>query len=300
MQMRWSLITLFALVAFIGEVCAAPLPSILSEDLVELEARGVIKPKASNYRANARNHAYSYHATPRGVNIIRAPAHGPQTPGHKRDADHLLEIQTLKHALVKQGRPWETLSDRHQKRIQGIVNHQRNMAFIDAKYNRGKGQINKHALRGKAIRRNPGRDNYFRATIPTAKRVARHVDAYLVNHNMQGNVHDTLLHTIRHSGVVPHGQTPGTAPNTPHPGALPGSTHNTPSGSPSHPAAVLSPGTQLFGGGGSRPSSPDMNALAAQFSQRLHVGPSGHHSGSDSEGAPDSPTPRNRQLPSSS
>jgi hypothetical protein len=188
--MRWSLKVSSILVFLLVSVCfksvfALPIPSIQhnARDRDSLFARfGASIPKwfkslkASSkvYRHAATQHPYVYSGTK------RMPTTTPHKllPGH--EADHLVEHQTVVHALKKIGHTISSLPPTVYHGLKKIFNHPKNVVLIPQSMNGSKGQATKQGLAGKKpTSLKPGVVEHTKATKPLGIGIARWMDETL-------------------------------------------------------------------------------------------------------------------------
>jgi len=223
--MRWSLIlsALIAVQSTLSFVSVA-LPISTQLDELELERREPVNLKSTSKitRANAKDHPHAYHVTglgPKGKRTDGAKVrqkklrskvarHGHAnrllaTKGRRIHADHVFEAQMLVHHFKEHKIDFNKMHPRVQKEVKNILNHSDNIALIPASINQWKGQLIKHGMQGKEIKRWKARDKYAVLSYATAHQTARKLDealkahpgysATVRGHTLQKKLHDTFV-----------------------------------------------------------------------------------------------------------
>jgi len=252
--MRWSLI-LFTLV--LSTLSAA---LVIPSESVDLERRARSGPSGAKlsskkYRQNAQDHHHIYKFDHQTGAVTRdwLKKKDRRTSGKKlvaipkTDADHVFEHQMLMQHLEDHGLKHDDLHPGLKKDIKHILNRPGNMALVPAGVNRGKGQLIKKGMLGKALKKpKKNRDEYALHSYPTAKRTAKLLDEAFEKHGHNfgdKTLHAKLRKTMNNSGIMKPGDS-------------------------SPPSSPGSSGTKGSGSGGSSPS---------------HHGSSPSHHGSDSD-----------------
>jgi len=169
--MRWSLILSTSLTVLSTLSIALVIPSESSIDL-ERRAGGA----KSSYRKNSENHDYAYKFDQSGAVTREKLKSSDRSINGKKipntDADHVFEHQMLDNHLKKHGLHYRGLLSELQDK-EHILNGSPNMVPVPARVNRGKGQVIKHGLEGKAFKPNESRDKYTLLSYGTAKKTAK-------------------------------------------------------------------------------------------------------------------------------
>jgi hypothetical protein len=207
--MRWSLILSISLTVLSTLSVALVIPS----SSVDLERRaGGAKTSSKTYRKNSEEHDYAYKFDQSGA-VTREKLKPADRPANgkkmlmipKTDADHVFEHQMLNNHLAKHNLQYDKLDPKLKGEVKGILNGPHNMAPVPAGVNRGKGQVVKHGLEGKALKPNKSRDEYTLQSYGTAKKTAKKLDkAFEDNgHDFKGNTfHKTLRNTMNNAKIM--------------------------------------------------------------------------------------------------
>ncbi|KIM36040.1 hypothetical protein M413DRAFT_51579, partial [Hebeloma cylindrosporum] len=243
--MRWSLI-LSAFIVVQGTlsfVCVA-LPVPPSSQNLEKRARRVGPTVPSNvYRENAKHHVHAYEFTGLGdkgkIKETSKVEMKTLEEGHAyaHGDDHVFEMQMFHKHLDDHKINYATLDPGFQKKLTDIMNGPGNMALIPGSVNQSKGQLIKHGLKGKEIKRNNVRDAYALKSYDTAHSTAAKLDAAFKEHG-----HDfgemtfthTLKKTFQDAGLHPRPSHPASANQ--HIPASSGSSSHAQDHSNSHPS----------------------------------------------------------------
>jgi len=180
--------------------------------LVDLERRVNAKTSSKTYRKNSENHDYAYKFDQSGA-VTREKLKSADRPANgkkmlmipKTDADHVFEHQMLNNHLAKHNLQYDKLDPKLQDKVKGILNGPHNMAPVPAGVNRGKGQVVKHGLDGKALKPNKSRDQYTLLSYGTAKKTAKELDSTFkaAGHDFKGNTfHKTLRNTMNNAKIM--------------------------------------------------------------------------------------------------
>jgi len=177
-----------------------------TESLVDLERRGNgAKASSKAYRKNSEAHNYAYKFDQTGgvsrerLSKADRPANGKamiMIP--KTDADHVFEHQMLNSHLAKHNLKYDDLHPDLKKDVKAILNDPKNMAPVPARVNRGKGQLIKHGLAGKALKPNKSRDQYTLLSYNSAKKTAKKLDKAFKKNGVDFKG-DTLRKTLRNT-----------------------------------------------------------------------------------------------------
>jgi len=191
--MRWSpfvsIFTVLAVTSIFEGVFAAPLDVILENRAKVKPAQakskkltaGSLKKSSSTYR-NAALRSSTFTKNGGGISKTKTP----KAPPKGKDADHILEAQTVAKALHKGGHTTTgSLGGAHQA-VKNTLNHHSNMAFVDAGVNRAKGQVHKSALSGKTPHASSHVKDYMKQTSSAGKSTAKKVDDVLKKHGVSG------------------------------------------------------------------------------------------------------------------
>jgi prepilin-type processing-associated H-X9-DG protein len=210
------------------------IPSTSWEDL---ERRGPddIKKSSSTYREAAKSHGSSYDKSPGGKSVIKTELTPAQVEANKKDkttgkgkqADHVLEAQTVSQALKNSGHTFGSLPSPVKKDIKDAVNSKSNMAFVDGSVNSQKGQATKSGQKGvPGVSDRPARDSYMEQSYGTGKKTAERVDKAIdkglgPNAMPQGSVKDTFRAATKDSGALKRNHSPPTSSSSGSPGSSP-------------------------------------------------------------------------------
>jgi len=208
--MRWSLILSTSVFVLSTLSVALVIPSESSSVDLERRAGGA---KTSNYRKNAENHDYLYSFDKTGavsrqkLNLKDRPANGRKILKlPKTDADHVFEDQMFNNHLAKHNLKYQNLDPKLQDKVKGILNGPKNMAPVPARVNRRKGQVIKHGMRGKPLKRpNKSSDQYTLLSYGTAKKTAKQLDEAFKEHGHDfgdRTFHKTLRNTINNAKIM--------------------------------------------------------------------------------------------------
>jgi hypothetical protein len=196
--MRWSLSVssiftlLFAAICF-EHVFSLPAPYDDSEggSLVaraRLRSGKSLKASSKTYRKAATLHPYKYSGKK------RLSSNSRHALKKTHDADHLLEHQTVLHALKKIGHSPSSLPPKAHHELKAIFNHPHNLALIHKSINRSKGQAMKQGLAGNTPTTiMPGVADHAHATKPLALATARKLDAILHSHKLVTKKNKNLI-----------------------------------------------------------------------------------------------------------
>jgi len=206
--MRWSLILSTSLTVLSTFSAALVIPSTES-----LERRGNgAKASSKTYRKNSEGHDYAYKFDQTGgVSRQKLPKADRPANGKKvimipkTDADHVFEHQMLNNHLAKHNLKYNDLHPKLKGDVKTILNNPKNMAPVPSKVNRGKGQVIKHGLEGKALKPNKSRDQYTLLSYKSARGTAKKLDkAFKDNgHDFKGNTfHKTLRNTMNSAKIM--------------------------------------------------------------------------------------------------
>jgi len=199
---------------------------------------------SKTYRKNSEGHAYAYKFDKTG-GVTREWLEPSERLRHNRkmlmipktDADHVFEHQMLNNHLAKHGLEFGGLAPDLQEKVKGIINGPGNVVPVPAGINRGKGQLEKHAMNEKAIAPKKDRDEYTKLSYGTARKTAKQLDQAFKDggHNFGKNtLHRTLRNTMNNAKIM--------KPNDPSPASSrassPGSNAGSIKGTPKRPARV--------------------------------------------------------------
>ncbi|KAF8903329.1 hypothetical protein CPB84DRAFT_1774579 [Gymnopilus junonius] len=206
--MRWSLIALLFAATFVVEgVFSVPTDVSSLEKRAGARSRkptkltaGSLKKSSKTYRKNALSgKTYTKSKTRGKVKSVKTP----KSPPKNKDADHILESQTVKKALNKGGyHTTKQLGSKAHKGIKDALNHSKNMAYVDKDINRKKGQATKAALSGKKPNVSPHVKDYVKRTSAAGKSTAKAIDGVLKKHGVKGvSVQKEHQGVLKHMGV---------------------------------------------------------------------------------------------------
>jgi hypothetical protein len=180
--MRWSLILSTVIVTQSALSFAAVQPSL---EGLQRRARGAKVP-SKTYRKSSQEHDYAYKFDMNGgvtreklKKSERLPKNQKTLLIPKTDADHVFEHQILNQHLEDHNIKFDDLHPKLQEKVKGIINGPKNMAPVPAGVNRGKGQVIKQGLKGKAIAPKKDRDEYTKVSYGTAAKTAKALDRAL-------------------------------------------------------------------------------------------------------------------------
>ncbi|KAF8799723.1 hypothetical protein BYT27DRAFT_7236253 [Phlegmacium glaucopus] len=213
--MRWSLIlsTFITVLSMLSFVCVA---LVIPPSWVELEGRaGGAKASSKTYRKASEEHDYAYKFDQTG-GVTREKLDAKDRPANgkkmlmipKTDADHVFEDQMVKNHLAKHNLQLDKLHPDLQKEVKGIINHPQNMAPVPAGVNRGKGQVIKQGMAGKALKPKESRDQYTLLSYTTARKTAKKLDEAFENHGhdfKDKTFHNTLRNTMNNAKIMKPG-----------------------------------------------------------------------------------------------
>ncbi|KAF8149155.1 hypothetical protein B0H34DRAFT_802663 [Crassisporium funariophilum] len=184
--MRWSLIIpTFVLVQYAFSFSyAAPVIPPLPDQLERRAKADSAKASPKTYRGNAAKHPFRYQTEKKNIKASRHKLEVKDRLDHGKallatpntDADHIYEDQMVKKVLQDNGMVLRKLPHDFIHEVRRIINSPENMALIPAGINRGKGQLVKHGMKGKAITPKGPRDQYTKLSHPTAKKIALDLD----------------------------------------------------------------------------------------------------------------------------
>ncbi|KIM35506.1 hypothetical protein M413DRAFT_32450 [Hebeloma cylindrosporum] len=172
-------------------VFAAPLDVVLeargrvkstpSAKAKKLTAGSLKKSSATYRKAALRSSTF----TKSGGKISKTKT--PKVAPKGKDADHILEAQTVAKALHRGGHTTTTsLGTKGHQAVKDALNHHSNMAFVDADVNRAKGQAHRSALSGNTPHASGHVKDYMKQTSTAGKDTAKKVDSVLKKHGVSG------------------------------------------------------------------------------------------------------------------
>jgi hypothetical protein len=209
--MRWSLI-----LSTITVLSTLSVALVIPSSPVDLERRaGGAKASSKTYRKNAEGHDYAYKFDHTGA-VTREKLKAADRPANgkkmlkipKTDADHVFEHQMLNNHLAKHNLQYDKLHPKLQHEVKGIINRPQNMAPVPAGVNRGKGQVIKNGLKGKALKPNKSRDQYTLLSYSTARKTAKDLDKAFKDHGhdfKDKTFHKTLRTTMNKAKIMKPG-----------------------------------------------------------------------------------------------
>jgi len=270
--MRWSLI----LSTFIAAQSALSFASVLPSS-VQLQRRaGGAKVSSKTYRKASEDSKYAYKFDKTGgvtreklKPADRLPKNQKTLMIPKTDADHVFEHQMLDNYLGKHGLKFDNLHPDLQKKVKGIINGAGNMAPVPASVNRGKGQVVKQGMKGKALAPKKDRDDYTKLSYGTARKTAKQLDQAFkdANHNFgKDTLHRTLRNTMEKAKIMKPGESSPASSKASSAGSTAGSTK----GTPKRPVHVVSAGkSPLKGKGPSKAPTRKSSRIAAQPKKKV-------------------------------
>ncbi|KIM47234.1 hypothetical protein M413DRAFT_23466 [Hebeloma cylindrosporum] len=156
---------------------AAPIDVILEEREPGKLTAAILKKSSSVTRKAA---LLSSTFTKQGGRIVKVDT--PKSPPKDKQADHVLEAQTLAKAFHKAGyKTTESLGSRILKGVKDIFNHHTNLVFVDTKINQAKGRAHRAAHAGKPHQIHPDAKAYMKENEihHLGTQSAKNVESYL-------------------------------------------------------------------------------------------------------------------------
>jgi hypothetical protein len=232
--MRWSLI----LSTFIAAQSAVSFAAVLpSSDQLQRRAVGA-KVSSKTYRKASEESKYAYKFDQTGGVTREKLKPADRLPNNKKtlmipktDADHVFEHQMLNNHLKTQNLEFEKLHPDLQKKVKGIINGPGNMAPVPAGVNRGKGQVVKQGMDGKAVAPKKDRDAYTKLSYGTARKTAKELDKAFKDggHGFGKNtLHSKLRNTMNNAKIMKPGDASPASSKASSAGSSAGSTKGTP------------------------------------------------------------------------